>query len=534
MEQALARPASIANPFAPSWQALHRWPARALLVVTLVLALLLGIPGVTVTTRLLEELFAILDGVHRLAWGQVPNLDFHSAVGPLAYYVPGLGYWLTGSFGAALPLGMAFLLLPMGAIAAHILPSRLKPSLSLPFGLFLLLILAVPMNLGDAVNALSFGQFYNRVGWVGLSLLLVMFLAPVQDRRNSIALDALCAGCLTLLLFYFRATYGLVALLFLVFMLTDAKQWRWSALALLGGCAAAVLIELLWHGSLGYWQDVLLAFSAGGWLRGTPAQLLELFLGNFADYVLISLLVGVALWRRFSFRLLVFVCFCGASGFWLLNQNDQRWGILAVHAASAVLAESIIRDMRSDRTRPVGSLVNPAGIKLYFFGFLFPTMVHCAIALSLHAGTALASGGQALGLPRLESVRLADLWTPGDFGGSQWYLGLVQDGLGAIGNLSQTPAPLLVLGGPNPFALALDLEPPRGDVANLRWGSSQNEFFHTAPQQLLSGVTTVLERTAAGGIGTMGPVYLPLVHQNFELVARTANWIVFQRLAEPQ
>ena len=533
MSSTLAIPAA-SNRLAPIWQALERWPARTLIAVTIVLALLLGIPGVTVTTRLLEELFAILDGVHRLAWGQVPNRDFHSAVGPLAYYVPGLGYWLSGSFGAALPLGMAILLLPMGAIAAYILPSRLTPALALPFGLFLLLVLAVPMNLGDAVNALSFGQFYNRVGWVGLSLLLVMFLAPLPNQRHSTALDALCAASLTLLLLYFRATYGLVALAFLAFMLTDARQWRWAALALLGGCASALLVELVWHGSLAYWQDVLLAFSAGGGLRGTPAQWFELFLGNFADYVLIGLLAGIALWRRFNLRLLAFVVLCGGAGFWLLNQNDQRWGILAIHAASAVLAQSIVRDMQDERGRPVGALVNPAGIKLYVFGFLFPTMVHCAIALSLHAGTALSGAGQKIDVPRLESVRLADLWTPGDFGGSRWYLGLVQDGLAAIGALSQAPAPLLVLGGPNPFALALDLEPPRGDVAHLRWDSNQNELFHTAPEQLLGGVTTVLERTAAGGIGTMGPVYLPVVHQNFNLVARTANWIIFQRSAEPQ
>lgn len=519
------------NPLAPAWHALARTPGRSLLIVGIIFALLLGIPGVTVTTRLLEELFAILDGVHRLAWGQVPNVDFRSAVGPLAYYIPGFGYWLTGSFGAALPLGMAFLLLPMGAMLAYLLPSRLTPGLALPFGVFLLLILAVPMNLGDAVNALSFGQFYNRVGWVGLALLLVMFLTPLPQASHSIALDAFCAAALTLLLLYFRATYGLAAIAFLVFMLTDRHQWRWAGAALLVGAIAAVLIELVWHGSLAYWQDVLMAFSAGGWLRGTPAQLLELFLGNFADYVLLGLLTGIALWRRFDLRLLVFVALCGAAGFWLLNQNDQRWGILAIHAVSAVLAESIIRDMATERGRPSGSLVNAAGIKLYLFGFVFPTMVHCAIALTLHAGTAVVSGGQALALPRLESVRLADLWTPGDFGGSKWYLGLVEDGLGAIGSLSQTPAPLLVLGGPNPFALALDLEPPRGDVANLRWGSSQNENYHTAPEQLLSGVTTVLERTAAGGIGTMGPVYLPLVHQNFKLVARTANWIIFQRAA---
>jgi hypothetical protein len=533
MERTLALSAPY-NPLAPIWQAIERAPRRSLLVVSVFLALLLGIPGATVTTRLLEELFAILDGVHRLAWGQVPNLDFHSAVGPLAYYVPGLGYWLTGSFGAAMPLGIAFLLLPMGAILAYILPSRLSPALALPFGCFLLLVLAVPMNLGDAVNALSFGQFYNRVGWVGLSLLLVMFLAPAEDARHSWALDALCAAALVLLLLYSRATYGLVALGFLLFMLTDMRQWRWAGTGLLLACGVAALIELIWNSSLAYWQDVLLSFSAGGWLRGEPAQWLELFLGNFADYVLLGLLLGVFLWRRFDLRMLLFVVFCGAAGFWLLNQNDQRWGILSIHAASAVLAEAILRDMRSGRGQASGPLINPAGIKLYLLGFLFPTMVHCTIALTLHAGTALFNGGQALSLPRLESVRLADLWTPGDFGGSRWYLDLVQDGLTAVESLGTAPEPLLVLGGPNPFALALDLEPPRGDVALLRWGSSQDEEYHTPPEQLLGGVKTVLERTAAGGIGSLGAVYLPAVLENFAPIANTANWRIYQRTADPE
>ena len=527
MERVLAPPAS-SGALATGWHTMQRHPARALLIACAVLALLLAVPGETVTTRTLEELFAILDGVHRLAWGQVPNRDFHSVVGPLAYYVPGLGYWLTGSFGAALPLGMALLLLPFGAVAAHILPSRLSPALALPFGCFLLLILAVPMNLGDAVNALSFGQFYNRIGWVGLALLLVMFLPP-ETGRPTLLLDILCAAVLTLVLIYCRATYGLVAVGFLLFMLTDRRLWLWAGATLILAAAVAGLIELFWRGSLSYWQDSLLAFSAGGWLRFTPRQWLDLFLGNMADYLLLGFLVGIAIWRRFSLRLLLFAVLCGLAGFWLLNQNDQRWGMIVIHAAVAVVAETILRDMRRADARPVGALVNPAGVKLYLFGFLFPTIVHCAIALSLHAGTALVNGGQALTLPRLEAVRLADLWTPGDFGGSRWYTDLVADGLGAIEGLDQPAAPLVVLGGPNPFSLILDLQPARGDTAHLRWGHHQNELHHVPAAEMLGNASTVLERLAAGGIGTMGPVYLPFVSENFESVAQTPNWRIFQR-----
>jgi hypothetical protein len=534
MERALAHRAPSSNWLTGAFYTLERSPGRALFVLSLVLAVLLALPGETVTTRAIEELVATLDGVQRLAWGQVPNRDFHSAVGPLAYYIPGLGFWLGGSFGAAMPLGMGLLLVPFGLVLAYVLPSRLSPALALPFGIFLLLILAVPMNLGDGLNILSFGQFYNRIGWVGIALLLVMFLPAAEGARHSRFMDALCAAILVLLLVYTRLTYGIVAAGFLLFMLTDRRQWLRAGLALLMVAVAALLVHFVWGASEAYWEDTLTAFAAAGWLRGAPAQWLELFLGNLADYLLLALLAGISLWRRFSLRLLVFVVLCGLAGFWLLNQNDQRWGILPVHAAAAVLAETVLRDLRTGRGRPAGPLVNPAGIKLYLLGFLFPTMLHCAMALSLHFGTAVINGGQALPLPRFEAVRLADLLTPGDFGGGRWYLDLVTDGVNGLENLSVAPERLVVLGGPNPFAPALDLQPPRGDVGLLRWGSSQNEAVHTPPEQLFADTQTVLERTAAGGIGDLGRVYMPYVLDNFELVGQTANWRIYQRPASAQ
>ncbi|WP_108396208.1 hypothetical protein [Devosia submarina] len=517
-----------------SFEALEHSSGRALFFLGLALALLLAIPGETVTTRAIEELIAILDGVQRLQWGAVPNRDFHSAVGPLAYVIPALGYALTGSMGAAMPLGMALLLLPIALIAAYVLPSRLSPALALPFGVFLLLILAVPMNLGDGLNILSFGQFYNRIGWVGLSLLVVLFLPGAEGAKHSRFMDGLCATLLVLLLAYSRVTYGIAGLGFLLLMLTDRRQWRWAAAALVAVAICALLVEFVWGGSQAYWRDSMMSFAAAGWLRGTPAQWLELFLGNLADYLLLGLLAGISLWRRFSVRTLLFVVLCGLAGFWLINQNDQRWGMLTIHAAAAVLAEGILRDMRSGPGQPTGTLVNPAGIKLYLLGFLFPTILHCTIALSLHTGSALANAGESLPVARLEGVRVADLLTAGDFGGSRWYLGLVSDGVAALENLDGPAGKIVVLGGPNPFSLALDLEPAHGDVAHLRWGAHQNESVHTAPEQMFGDADIVMERTAAGGIGGLGQVYMPFVLENFELVAQTANWRIFQRPADAQ
>src|SRR3712207_5798054 len=114
------------------------------------LVLLLALPGQTVTTAYLNDLFIFLDGAHRVASGQIPNRDFHTALGPVVYYLPALGLWLTGSLGGAIPVGMAILLAGLAPVTAHVLATRLRPAIAIPFGIFALLVVAVPMNLGES------------------------------------------------------------------------------------------------------------------------------------------------------------------------------------------------------------------------------------------------------------------------------------------------------------------------------------------------------------------------------------------------
>src|SRR5215204_7023290 len=122
--------------------------STALLILSMaaVCALLLALPGRTVTTAYLNDLFIFLDGAHRIVLGQVPNRDFHTALGPLVYYIPAAGFLLSGQLGATMPIGMALMIVALAPVMAHILGSRLRPVIALPYAAFLLLILAVPLN----------------------------------------------------------------------------------------------------------------------------------------------------------------------------------------------------------------------------------------------------------------------------------------------------------------------------------------------------------------------------------------------------
>ncbi|WP_410217220.1 hypothetical protein [Paracoccus sp. (in: a-proteobacteria)] len=502
-------------------------PALRILGMAIVAALLLALPGRTIATRSLEELFYIFDGVNRVLWGQVPGQDFVTSLGPLAYYLPAIGQWM-GGWGAALPLAIALVLLLFAPVMAHVLTSRLHPVLALLMGAFLILVLAAPMNLGEPMNSLSFGQFHNRIAWVALALLFVMVLPP--RLTCPISRDAAAAALLAFVAIYIRLTYGLLAVAFLIFMLTDARQRVWSALALLGLGLSVIAMELTWGGSTGYLQATSMAFGAGGVLRGSWGDIVDHILANFTDYVLLALIAGLSLWRKPNFRYALFFVLCAVGGFWLINHNEQRWGILTLHAAAVVAAERVLR--QDDVSAP-GLWANGSGARLFFLAMVLPTLLHNAVALGLHVSAAVTGNGRPILAAQMENVRLADLWTGGDFGGGNAYLGTIDEGIAALARLEPKPESLAVLGVADPFSIAMNLPPAFGMMPAMRWLNTIGPAHHPIPDQILSHADVVVLRKAASSVGPVGELYLPFLQQHYSPVSETEHWRVFRRTAAP-
>src|SRR5919112_2987220 len=115
------------------WRSAPGRVAALVLIMAAVCALLLAVPGQSATAKYVNDLFIFLDGAHRVVSGQVPNRDFHTALGPLVYYIPAAGLLLSGHLGAAMPLGTALVLVAVAPAMAHVLASRLRPAIALPF-----------------------------------------------------------------------------------------------------------------------------------------------------------------------------------------------------------------------------------------------------------------------------------------------------------------------------------------------------------------------------------------------------------------
>ena len=498
-------------------------------------ALLLALPGETITTVYVNDLLIFLDGAHRIASGQVPNRDFHTPLGPLTFYLPALGYWLSGNLGGAMPTGMALLILGLAPVTAHVLTSRLRPVIAFPFGAFIILILAVPMNLGESIAALSFAMFYNRIGWAALAILLVMYLRPEQARPRQEMLDALCSSVLTLVMLYTKVTYGLVALVFLAFLLLDRQQRRWAALAFGLTLVTGLIVEVFWRSSMAHLADLLLTSKVSG-ARGHVDLVLG-FLRHLADYVMFAMLAALALWRTRSVRDLLFFGFCAVPGLLIMNQNSQPWGIITLHAGAAVAAEMLMR------LAGQGGEVQPAlqgavperrpslalGAPLLLLALLLPTTVHCLMALGLHASLGVAQAGERFGMPNFDRVRLAQLWSPGDHSFSSGYLASLQDGARALADLEIKPNRVSVLDFVSPFSAGLGLAPPQGDSAWLHWGRNVNAAHFLSPEELFHGVEVLM--VPKWGINNIPLIdlYGTYISRAFDPVRETEFWTVYRK-----
>jgi hypothetical protein len=496
-------------------------------------ALLLILPNQAVVTKYVNDVLIFLDGAYRVNLGQVPNRDFHTALGPLTYYLPAFAATITGTLGTAMPMGMALLIIALAPALAHILSSRLRPVLGIPFAAFLILILAVPMNLGDGIMDLSFGMFYNRIGWAALATLLVMHLQPTAVRRHQALLDTAAAAFLTLTMIYTKASYGAVAVAFLVLMLLDPRQRRWAAAALGVVVLTSLIVEAVWRGTAAHAADLIAAARVSG--KRPFRELAEFVLRNFADYVLFGLVAGLSLWRTRSLRDALFYALCSGAGLLLISQNFQTWGIITLYAGAVVAAERLARAMRPEDEGRRFSL--PGAAPLLMLAFLLPTIAHCTLALGLHTALASARAGEPFGISNYEGLRLASVWQPGDYSANAHYLATLREGVAFLQRMEPKPRGVFVLDFVSPFSSAAAITPLRGDTAWQHWGRNVSEAVFVPPEDLFRDAEIVMEpKIAIEGVtgDNLRLIYGEYVKAHYELVHESQDWKVYRRTPAPQ
>ncbi|MDP2354465.1 MAG: hypothetical protein Q8M31_00145 [Beijerinckiaceae bacterium] len=494
-------------------------------------AVMLAAPAETVTTKYVNDLFVFLDGAWRIAQGQIPNRDFHSAMGPMVYVIPAVGYWLSGSMGAAMPWGMSLFILALSPVMAWTLASRLRPAIAAPFALYLILVLAAPANFGESVAELSFAMFYNRIGWVGLGLLLVYYLPPLQASRRQRLLDVICATLLITLLAYTKITYAAFAAAFVAFLFVASPR-RWDAFVI--GCAVLLVcagVEAVWRGSASHVADLLEAARVSGNVSDVERYLSILML-NLADLTAYGVFAALIIWRTGRLRDLFFLAFCAGAGFLLIVQNFQHRGLVTLAAGAVVAAELVARRDRDKAEWRPGALVG--GVHLLLLGFLLPTIVHTFGTLATHTTLALTKRGEPAPLPGFSGIRLATVGPKDHQAGFRLYFQNLHDGAEALRVLGADAQRTLVLDFVNPFSAGLGLRPPLGDNTWHHWGRTINEASFPPAERLFNDVHAVLvpkrpiEFWTSDGMRRLYAAYLA---EHFIYMGETSDWRLY--LARP-
>jgi hypothetical protein len=272
--------------------------------------------------------------------------------------------------------------------------------------------------------------------------------------------------------------------------------------------------------------DLLLAGRVSGSIDALD-ELATILFKNLPDYALFTVLGVLAVWRTRSIRDCLFLGFCAVSGYMLMTQNFQNWGIVSLASGAAVAAESAARKDRSIDGKRTSVT---AGAQLLLLAFLLPATIHHTSALVLHAGLATLKQGQAVPLAHFGKIRLTELWNERNSPLFSRYLSSLEDGARALESLEGVADRVHVLDFVGPFSAGLGLKPPHGDSTWHHWRRTVNEDNHLPAQMLLQDVQIVMvpkrpiEVATAEGLQRL---YADYLEGHFELAQETADWKVY-------
>jgi hypothetical protein len=519
--------------------------------------------GVFVHHFLNDYLF-VGESAWRIASGQVPHLDFHSALGQAFYWAFGV----FGLFGTphALTLLHANLLaaLLVAAGAVLVLPRRLSPLLYL-LTTAAIVALTVAARDADMIMRFSFAGMYNRWSWALFSLAALIALVPPRDGQTRPILDGIVLGVAASLLAYLKVTFALGAgLLVVLGLVVRHLELKPLFVAAATGLMVVLVVQLSFGNNFAYLEDVRTAARVGaeqhgsrfGWKLPRMAPLFVVYVGGMLALTLLWKPAGVN-WLRTWARSLLLAAGVVGIGAVIAYQNMHNREVAHYVVAAIILAELGRRAGAGNATKSmIGRLAWP--------GLIVATAAFTLLDLgSLVAHAAITRGTTVCSIPELRGTPYKGiLQTPAAIRGA--LLGersgedcaAVRPAPAAYRPQPDTEMPglkipvmaqglslLRVHARPEDRIFTMQISslypallgtPPIRDT--LAWWDPERSFsvaVHPGPHELLDEATLVLQSTAPRSANLFGDymwgIYGPYVRAHFEPVAETGSWVLWRR-----
>jgi hypothetical protein len=470
-------------------------------------------PGGTYVNVMTHDMFIFWDGAYRVSRGQMPYLDFHTPIGLLTYFLPFWGLKLSGQFPGSLEMSNLLTATWIAVTAVHILASRYRFLPSVIALIFLLLIIIVPMNLGE--TDMAHAMFYNRYAWVVLSLLYLFYLEPERQSKTQRLLDIVCMASLITFLFYLKLSYFMFALVFANLMALVSKPKRHlCAYALLIFTAVVIVLEILFNGlHFLYIKEILTALQSSGVVREQR--------NTFDNAIGELIFAAIGIYFIYKARPLRFFDYCYialvvVSSLIIINQNSQTTGLVTVIALLLWGHEVSVRTrMRTEYRRgqqiasiPLSTVI--IALLIFFTGqtviprakgmieFYSMTTAHRQ-DLATPAMPNLYIGERRMPLVELlqerDPVKLFNAITHSKRQqtlAQGEYIETIELGLSLIKEVNPNRASVLVFDMANPFSLLLGAKPPRGDYSFYHFKRNINANTRLPSDKLFAEVSFLM------------------------------------------
>jgi hypothetical protein len=524
-----------------------------------ILLAMLVLPGATYIGNFVHDIMIFYGAADRVLDGQVPNRDFHTPLGPLAYLLPAFGLWLGGSLGGMMPLATAAFVGLAAPLLIYVCATRLPLLFALGFAAYLLLLFVVPLNPGDPPDFTSFAMFYNRFCWGLLSLLFLMIL-PRKDGIGHWAADAAVIALLLLLMLYLKVSYTAFGVLFCAGLILFRHMRVAGPAALLLTAAAAVVIELFWGGTAAYLADIRMAADASGAVRGTLFTLGRTVLANLTDGLIFLAVLVLALVRGVRRDMLFFALAMAGAGILLINQNAQTTGIITLVPAALVAVLAPTRAPADEKSRwlrlpallLIGALAIPqaaiAAVTLGYFSLKSSRPPSGSPWEARINGLFVQEGQLNSFEPGLDKLRIAYRNGSADAHtlnmarhahlrqplAQPEYLWTVEDAVQLLRRDPRLSGSVFVMDMPNPLNALLGRPAPRGVDAWNHAGRTFSEDVYRRPEEMFADVDVVMIPKAPGELATaqmLRRVYGPYIERNYAPAAVSDYWIAYRRRA---
>ena len=534
---------------------------RAKIILILFYLLLLGVfyydlvlPEVLYIHVMAHDNFIFLDGAYRVWSGQIPHVDFISALGFFNYYGPGLimGFGLdaTQSFVLYNYLWLVFIL----SLSLYVCMTRLSISISLIFLLYMSVLVGAPMNIAEAGTEVTYAMFYNRIGWGALILMVLFMVRPFSYNAIRSNIEAGVVGFIWLLLLYTKITYFVVApLVVLSGILISSVNITFIIRSALVFFVGVLIVELYFPGiNFQYINDLLMTVNANDGKR--VAWGINVFLDVF--YVFMFLCFYVFLRRRcfsYSQDLVVLVIFF-LSVFIAWN-NFQRGGMPTL-VSLLILVHSWVS---VDKTL----FIRYKGVLFLFLLMLMGPDIYIRLQAierheripRVHEAESLQGCLSGIYIRDVEASKVPLMnideggiikMTLEEFHGfsslasNEWdiyqsqYAYMVSQGCVAINSVVSEygKRPLVNFDFSNPFSMLLNLPPVYGDYAWYHSGRNISANSYLAPEKFLAGAGYISIPKFPGNIHSRNLLMFisrDYLDEYFDLIYDGVLWEVYVR-----